>query len=105
MEAACNRDRGIVLSFSCAVANGQGTEKPFLLRKIVGMSRESAWVWVRQSESAQWDACGSAVQLPDTLVWTVCYAVRHPVSMRFLWGTNCTFPLGSDKGFCCKNCR
>ena len=53
MEAACNRDRGLVLSFSCAVANRQGTEKPFLLRKIVGMSRESAWVWVRQSESAQ----------------------------------------------------
>ena len=41
MEAACNRDRGIVLSFSCAVANRQGTEKPFLLRKIVGMSRQN----------------------------------------------------------------
>jgi hypothetical protein len=35
------------------VANRQGTEKPCLLRKIVGMSREGARVWVRQSESAQ----------------------------------------------------
>jgi hypothetical protein len=52
-EAACNTDRGIVLSFSCAVANRQGTEQPFLVRTIVGMSRVSAWVWVRQSESAQ----------------------------------------------------
>jgi hypothetical protein len=68
MSAACNLDRGIVLSFSGAVANRQGTEKPFLLRKIVGMSLEGARVWVSQSESAQWEACGSAVQLPDNLV-------------------------------------
>jgi hypothetical protein len=53
LEAACNSDRGLVLSFSCAVANRQATEKPFLLRTIVGMRRERAWVWVRQSASAQ----------------------------------------------------
>jgi hypothetical protein len=87
VQAACNIYRDIVLSFSCAVANRQGTERPFLLRKIVGMSREGEWVWVRQSGSAQWDACGSAVQLPDNLVGTVCYARRHPVSMSFSWGT------------------